>query len=90
MTTDTIVKHLGLNEQHVPAYPSRMFDPDARWFQELLEDRIDGLMDKLEDEMIENFLVRIYAEIGENFGGKSKLVKTVTKWIHAGLIDWKL
>ena len=79
-----------LNTQFVPAYPSKRFDPDANWFQNLLEDRVDALLDKVNDELLSSFLSKLYVEIGEVLGGKSKIVKGITKKIREGLDEWAL
>lgn len=78
-----------LNNQTVPAYPSGQFDPDAKWFQDLLENRVDGIIDNFQNE-ITSFPARIYAEIGEHGGGKSFLIKKITEKIREGLSDWRL
>jgi len=34
-----------LNAQLVPAYPRNKFDPEAKWFQRVPEDRVETLLD---------------------------------------------
>lgn len=79
-----------LQNQQVPAYPSGIFDPNANWFQDLLSDRIDKLLDKVNHELVSGFLSRLYVWLGEEMGGKSAIKDAVTQKIGVAISDWGL
>jgi hypothetical protein len=73
----------------VPNYPTAKFNPQDAWFQELLEQRINALLDKMNHEMISSLIARLYVQLGEVFG-KPMLIRKVTESISKGIADWGL
>lgn len=80
-------------EEQVESYPVRAFNVHAASFQALLEDRIDGVLDKIKDDIEPcgwaGILPDLYLSIGEIFG-RGKLVRLATDYVERSLRDWKL
>lgn len=80
-------------EEQVEPYPAQAFNVHAASFQNLLEARIDGILDRIKDDIEPNgwagIFPDLYLSIGEMFG-KGKLVRIVTDSLERSLTDWKL